>query len=169
MPVLKYARAKLFDPLGIPNAPAAQLPVNAPDALTGAGFGWAVDPQGMNFGGYGLRLRAQDMAKLGLLYLNGGVWEGEQVVPADWVHQATTKQADTTEAGYGYLWWVGDLEGEPLFGAQGNGGQRIFVVPSRELVVVFQVWTDPAAGFAEQAIAQKLDAAGSLIAAAYPP
>ena len=167
-PVLEYARAKLFDPLGIPSTPAAQLAVNEPGALDGPGFGWAVDPQGINLGGYGLRLRAQDMAKLGLLYLADGLWQGQQVVPADWVHRATTQQADTTDAGYGYLWWVGDFEGEPLFGAQGNGGQRIFVVPARELVVVYQVWTDPATGFAEQPIAQKIDAAArALIAPAY--
>ena len=105
-PVLEYARAKLFDPLGIPSTPAAQLAVNEPGAFDGPGFGWAVDPQGINLGGYGLRLRAQDMAKLGLLYLADGLWQGEQVVPADWVHRATTQQADTTDAGYGYLWRV---------------------------------------------------------------
>ena len=95
MPVLDYARAKLFDPLGIPSTPAAQQNINDPDAWDGPGFGWAVDPQGINVGGFGLRLRAQDMAKLGLLYLHNGLWDGQQVVPADWVHQATIKHADT--------------------------------------------------------------------------
>ncbi len=94
MHVLDYARAKLFDPLGIPSTPATEPDINDPDALDGAGLGWAVDPQGVNAGGYGLRLRAQDMAKLGMLYLHDGVWEGQRVIPADWVHDATTKRAD---------------------------------------------------------------------------
>ena len=74
-----------------------------------------MDPQDINVGGYGLRLRAQDMAKLGLLFLHNGSWEGHQVVPADWVHQATTKRADNGGDGYGYLWWVHQLDGDPAY------------------------------------------------------
>ena len=157
MPVLDYARAKLFDPLGIPTTPAAQPDITDPDALDGAGFGWAVDPQDINVGGYGLRLRAQDMAKLGLLFLHDGSWEGHQVVPADWVHQATTKRADNGGDGYGYLWWVYQLDGDPAYAAVGNGGQRIIVIPDRQLVIVSQVWTDPATGNHAQAVQDQLD------------
>ena len=157
MPVLDYARAKLFDPLGIPTTPAAQPDITDPDALDGAGFGWAVDPQNINVGGYGLRLRAQDMAKLGLLFLHNGSWEGHQVVPADWVHQATTKRADNGGDGYGYLWWVYQLDGDPAYAAVGNGGQRIIVIPARQLVIVSQVWTDPATGNHAQTVEEKLD------------
>ncbi|MGB7982685.1 MAG: serine hydrolase [Candidatus Nanopelagicales bacterium] len=166
MPVLDYARATLFDPLGIPSTPAAQQDVRDPEAFTGPGFGWAVDPRGVNVGGFGLRLRAQDMAKLGLLYLQDGVWEGQQVVPSDWISRATTEQADNGDGGYGYLWWVDQIDGDPAYTALGRGGQRIWVIPNRELVVVYQVWTDPAAG--PQAVAGKIDDAFvSLIAPAY--
>ena len=157
MPVLDYARAKLFDPLGIPTTPAAQPDVTDPDVLDGAGFGWAVDPQDINLGGYGLRLRAQDMAKLGLLFLHNGSWEGHQVVPADWVHQATTKRADNGGDGYGYLWWVIQLDGDPSYAAVGSGGQRIIVIPDRQLVIVSQVWTDPATGNHAQTVEEKLN------------
>jgi CubicO group peptidase (beta-lactamase class C family) len=103
-----------------------------------------------------------------LLTLDGGAWEGHQVVPADWVHQATTKQADDGYGGYGYLWWVGQLDDDPLYLAAGNGGQRIFVIPNRELVDVYQVWTDPAVGNHEQSVAGELDDAfSSVIAPAY--
>ena len=111
MPVLDYARDVLFDPLGIVTTPAEE-PVAAGDAvaiLDGPEFGWATDPQGGNVGAYGLRLRGQDMAKLGLLYLQDGVWEGRQIVPSAWVREATTDQVDD-EAGYGYQWWA-DEEG----------------------------------------------------------
>jgi CubicO group peptidase (beta-lactamase class C family) len=168
MPVLDYARAKLFDPLGIPSTPAAQQDINDPDALDGPGFGWAVDPQGINVGGYGLRLRAQDMAKIGLRYLHEGLWDGQRVVPADWVQQATIKHADNGGDGYGYLWWVGQFDGDPAYAARGNGGQWILVIPNRELVVVYQVWTDPTIGHQEQAVVGKLqDAFLSLIAPVY--
>ena len=124
--------------------------------------------RGVNAGGYGLRLRAQDMAKLGMLYLHDGVWEGQQVIPADGSIDATTKRADNGGGGYGYLWWVDQIDGDPIYAAFGNGGQRILVIPNRELVVVYQVWTDPATGHHEQAVAGKIDEAfWSLIAPAY--
>ena len=113
-----------------------------------------MDPQGVNVGGFGLRLRAQDMAKLGLLYLQDGVWQGQQVVPSDWISRATTEQADNGDGGYGYLWWVDQIDGDPAYTALGRGGQRIWVIPNPELVVVYQVWTDPAAG--PQAVAGKI-------------
>ena len=144
MPVLDYARARLFGPLGIPSTPAAQPAPDDPDFLAESGFGWAVDPQGINVGGFGLRLRAQDMAKIGLLYLNNGLWEGQQVVPAKWVHKATKEQVDTGDDGYGYLWWaLPKVDGDPAYQASGYGGQLIRVIPDRELVVVYQVWPDP--------------------------
>ena len=87
MPTLDYARAVLFDPLGIPSVQLAHPgdPDASWESFEAADFAWAFDPQGVNIGGWGLRLRARDMAKIGLLYLNGGRWQGQQVVPADWV------------------------------------------------------------------------------------
>ena len=142
--VLSYAREKLFAPLGIDLSPFAQ--VNAwrrTGSIAGAGFGAGVDLQGSDIGSSGLRLTGQDMAKLGLLMLQGGRWEGRQVVPAQWVRQATTTQADTGafQVGYGYQWWTGRTsDGEPKFEALGAGRQTILVVPDRQLVVVYQIW-----------------------------
>jgi CubicO group peptidase (beta-lactamase class C family) len=76
--------------------------------------------------------------------LQGGEWEGEQLVPADWVRAMTTEQVDTVTrrnqanaAGkFGYQWWLTEADGEPAYFAYGRGGQLLEVVPSRSLVVV---------------------------------
>ncbi len=149
MPLLDYARAVLFDPLGIPTRPADQPTfTDWTDLIDPPGFGWFVDPQGVNLGSLGVWLRAQDMAKIGLLYLNDGTWEGQQIVPADWVKTATTEHvplesgvegfAPPGEIGYGYLWWTSNVEGDSAYSANGSFGQRILVVPDRDLVVVTQ-------------------------------
>lgn len=149
IPLLEYARATLFDPLGIPTRPADQPTFTDWTDLTDpSGFGWYVDTQGISLGGLGLSLRAQDMAKIGLLYLNHGAWQGQQVVPADWVKTATTEHvpleagvegfAPAGEVGYGYLWWTSRVDGDAVYSANGSFGQRILVVPDRDLVVVTQ-------------------------------
>jgi CubicO group peptidase (beta-lactamase class C family) len=107
----ELARTRLFEPLGIPSAH----------------WRWASAPDGVAFGGGGLSLTPRDMAKFGYLYLQGGVWEEEQVVPADWV------KASVTPAHYGYQWWRLANGG---YAALGYGGQRIAVVPNLELVAV---------------------------------
>lgn len=99
------------------------------------------DPQGISDGGNGIWLSALDMAKFGQLYLNGGVWEGEQIIPADWIEQSTTVQyqRSTGSADCGYQWWVrtfGSQDYHAYF-AQGHAGQYIFVVPALQLVVTF--------------------------------
>jgi CubicO group peptidase (beta-lactamase class C family) len=153
-PVLSYARSHLFDPLGIPTRPAAQ-PL-ADDAHLGeyerAGFAWPVDPQGHALGAADLKIRAQDMTRFGQLFLQGGQWEGKQVVPAAWVRQATSAQAGATfqpsidrrfaPTNYGYLWWVTTVDGTPSFFAAGLGGQLIQVVPARNLVIVVSSYVD---------------------------
>jgi CubicO group peptidase (beta-lactamase class C family) len=139
--VLHYARSRLFDPLGIDTHPAAQMRLGGRTmrAYTRAGFAWPVDKQGRHLGFAFLKLRAEDLARLGQTYLDGGVWDGRQVVPAGWVEEATTAQVDAPAGllgGYGYLWWVGEVGGDPAFAAVGYGGQLVLVVPSRDLVVV---------------------------------
>jgi CubicO group peptidase (beta-lactamase class C family) len=88
---------------------------------------------------YLFRMTPLDMARLGLLYLRGGNWQGRQIIPASWVKESTTSHVDTGRsrfsAGYGYMWWVGD-DGYAAFG---NYGQRLFVMPSRNLVIVHVV------------------------------
>jgi CubicO group peptidase (beta-lactamase class C family) len=141
-PVLDYARERLFDPLDIVTRPAFE-PAFGPAteaAFAAAAFAWPVDPQGRHTGAGWLRLRPLEMARIGQLFLDGGRWDGRQVVPADWVRAATTQQVDSTAmgiaGGYGYQWWVADAGGEARFYAQGIGGQRIEVVPRLGLVVV---------------------------------
>ena len=120
---LDYGNEKLFGPLGM-----------TPET-------WARSPQGERIGGFGLELTARDMARFGYLYLNGGIWDGERIVPADWVAASTTWQStgDATGgwAAYGYQWWVTATNaGYPAYFALGYGGQHIFVVPDLDLVVV---------------------------------
>ena len=121
MSMYEFGREYLFDPVGMDSVQIG------------------TDPQGIADGGNGIWLSTSDMAKFGALFLNGGSWEGQQVVPADWVEQSTSVQfqRSTGSADYGYQWWVrtfGDLQYDAFF-AQGHGGQYIFVVPQLELVV----------------------------------
>lgn len=143
---LDFARSRLFGPLGIDTRPAFQ-PVHLQEprakeiaAYENADFAWPVDPQGVSTGWWGLKLRPQDMVKLGQLFLGGGRWGDRQVVPAEWVDQATTQQVVVDGlgegVGYGYQWWTGTVDGEETFEATGYGGQLIEVIPGRNLVVV---------------------------------
>jgi CubicO group peptidase (beta-lactamase class C family) len=115
---ISFAREYLFEPLDI--APGS----------------WTSDPQGIAFGAGGVRLTPRDMAKLGQLYLQGGAWGGEQIVPAEWVEASVARQVGAHGAAsyYGYQWWV---RGSGIYAAHGYRGQRIFVVPHLEMVVVF--------------------------------
>jgi CubicO group peptidase (beta-lactamase class C family) len=114
---LAFAQEHLFGPLGISDVE------------------WPSNPQGISVGWGDLRMRPHDMAKIGYLYLNGGRWDGEQIVPSDWVQASTRKHiAATLQDGYGYQWWV---VGDGVYVALGYAGQFIFVVPEQALVVVF--------------------------------
>jgi CubicO group peptidase (beta-lactamase class C family) len=132
---LEFARERLFGPLGIITEPAA-VPVAELDPAARSdlvtGFGWSVDPKGINVGYSELRITANDMAKLGQLYLDQGQWQGRQLVPASWVVDSTSSASD---AGYGYGWWIDETAGHPYFAALGQGGQTIDVVPDLGLVV----------------------------------
>ncbi len=88
----------------------------------------------------GLRLRPRDMAKIGRLVLDHGQWEGRQIVSAAWVEEMLRDRLPAGNLRYGWQWWHGRVRaGTAWFsyvGAFGNGGQRIFLVPSLDLVVV---------------------------------
>ena len=117
----EFANQNLFAPLGIGPVSETQ---------------WPSDPQGVTIGGYGLTLTSRDMAKFGYLLLNHGRWDGQTVVPPDWV--ATSTESHANQGGskaYGYLVWV-DPQGD-WFAALGLAGQHIFVYPAKDLVVVF--------------------------------
>ncbi|HYP26941.1 MAG TPA: serine hydrolase [Blastocatellia bacterium] len=121
MSAREFADRHLFGPLGIGQVE------------------WATDPEGFSIGPYGLNLTSRDMAKFGYLFLKKGRWEGKQIIPPNWVEEATRKHNDgglPERAGYGYLWWVSEETGHPAYFAAGYGGQFIYVIPALDLVVV---------------------------------
>lgn len=96
---------------------------------------------------YLFKMSARDMARFGLLYLNEGRWKNEQIVPEDWVVRSTgiiTPNEDLHPSyrnlgNYGLLWWIKDIDGTSAYFASGAGTQRIYVVPSLNLVAVHVV------------------------------
>jgi CubicO group peptidase (beta-lactamase class C family) len=122
-----YARENLFDKIGIRQVL------------------WSKDRQGNSTGGWGLSMRPRDMARFGFLFLNNGVWDGEQLVSRAWIGAATADQTGGFGSGgflmghYGYQWWIGSAGTQitKFFTAIGAYGQYIFVAPAFDLVVVF--------------------------------
>jgi CubicO group peptidase (beta-lactamase class C family) len=113
-----FALRSLFEPLGIRDAV------------------WPADPQGVSHGWGDLHLHPRDMAKIGYLWLNQGTWNGRRVISADWVDQSTRVHAAAgPDNEYGYGLWI--RSGTGLYEALGRGGQRISVVPSKKIIVVF--------------------------------
>ncbi len=102
---------------------------------------WNASPLGIGMGGGGTRYRSRDLAKLGELALDGGRWKGKQIVSEAWVRSMLTVHAQARDdADYGYLWWQFrfPVKGtdEPVWAMSGNGGNYVFVMPSRKLVAV---------------------------------
>jgi hypothetical protein len=123
MTALEFARTYLFEPLGIDEAT------------------WTTDPQGFNRGWGDLALYPEDAAKLGLLWLQNGRWDGLQVVSEEWVRAASErrmKDAGGRPEDYGYGWWVSDPAEEEIAFVQaaGAGGQLIKVLPELDMMVV---------------------------------
>jgi CubicO group peptidase (beta-lactamase class C family) len=121
-PLDEFARATLFEPLGI------------------TGVEWSRVKGDTDAGG-GLRLRPRDMAKIGQLVLAGGRWNDRQVVSKAWIDASMTPRMEATSLFfYGYLWWLGRslVNGREVHwaGALGRGGQSIRIVPELDLVVV---------------------------------
>jgi hypothetical protein len=114
MTALDFARANLFEPLGIEEVY------------------WSTDPQGYNYGWGDACLHPHDAAKIGYLWLNDGVWEGKQIVSVAWVQNSVTAQSRSGGDDYGYGWWVSEDE----YYASGRGGQKIVVLPSLNLILV---------------------------------
>ncbi|MET1061149.1 MAG: serine hydrolase [Nocardioides sp.] len=120
--LLDLARERLFEPLGV-DPPVA----------------WPADPQGVQLGYAGLELSADDLLALGRLYLDHGRRRDVQVVPEEWVREATTNHLelpDVSGMGFGYQWWTTALEDHEGFAALGSGGQVLEVVPDLALVAV---------------------------------
>ena len=120
-----FSQQYLFGPLAIEN------------------FQWSTfdDGRQIDTGGH-LFLRPRDMAKIGLLVLQHGQWNGSQLVSSDWIDQSIKEQTRIDDGQpYGYLWWMAGavVNGETfrVVYASGNGGQYIFVVPDLDLIAVF--------------------------------
>ena len=123
MTAYDFGKEYLFDPLGMDSVVCA------------------LAPEGISDGGNGFAMNVRDMAKFGQLFLQRGQWEGEQIIPEDWVEESTTVQFTRSSglSDYGYQWWVRTFGQQryPAFFAQGHFGQFIFVIPDLELVIVF--------------------------------
>ena len=107
---------------------------------------WLTDHIGHEQGGAGLQATLRDFGRYGQLVLDGGVVNGQSIVPAGWFATATHKQFDIGVAGsgYGYQWWTYDTG---AFEARGIFGQLVFIDPARKLVIVILgAWNDPVGG-----------------------
>lgn len=130
---LEFARKNLFKPLGITDVD------------------WAVDSEGVNFGGAGLAISAQDIARIGYLYLHDGLWNGQQIVSSAWVKQSTKDQLEPLQPhfweSYSNFWyngpygyWFNEPEGKNAthrgYAAIGYAGQILYVMPDLDVIVV---------------------------------
>lgn len=104
-------------------------------------FKWDFKPDNSSFESFcQISLAPRDMAKFGLLYLNGGKYNGKQIVPSEWVNASLSKQSVVEGTDYGYLWWRQwlNVNGRRVDGvtAKGNGGQRIYLWQDLNMVAV---------------------------------
>lgn len=124
--LLKYTYEKLLDPMNIDIAE------------------WEKDPQGYYFGGNNMHFVPRDLALFGQLVLNEGGLDGNQIISKQWLEQSLTdsrKEEDINwgalhKIGYGYLWWLGELNGFKSQLAIGHGGQFIIIIPELEMIVI---------------------------------
>jgi CubicO group peptidase (beta-lactamase class C family) len=143
--VLDYLRPRLFEPLGF--GPAT----------------WDTCPRGVNLGGWGLRLRTADLARFGRLYLDGGRWQGRQLLPAAWAEAATAWQVPSVAAqdapdwrqGYGYQFWRCR---HGAYRADGAFGQFVVVMPAQDAVLAITAGTTDLQGVLDAVWTHLLDA-----------
>ena len=121
-PLSTFADEFLFKPLGITN------------------WKWEATSDGTSMGAVSLYLTPRDAAKFGLLLARNGSWEGRRIVDSTWIARATAMHVTAGAAGepYGYYFWI--LPADGAYTALGHGGQRIMVVPSKNLVIVYTAW-----------------------------
>ncbi|MFX1461529.1 MAG: serine hydrolase domain-containing protein [Promethearchaeota archaeon] len=122
MKTTEFAREYLFEPVGISQDD----------------WEWVEDYQGIANGGNGISFTPRAMAKIGLLCLNNGSWDGIQVVPKEWINESISTVSGFFEpqgplGDYGYLWWLFP----DYYWAKGWNGQCIVVIPEYDIVVIF--------------------------------
>ena len=119
-----YAADVLFRPIGI------------------KAFHWKKTPTGHPDTEGGLYLTAEDLAKIGALYLNDGLHEGRRVLPEGWVKSATARYVKNVAPtwDYGYQWWITTVNGVEIWAGRGFGGQSLIVIPARDTVAVINAW-----------------------------
>ena len=129
-PMLEYLKPRLFAPLGIDGAE------------------WDTDPQGISFGGAGLRLKTEDIAKFSQLYLQKGVWKGKRILSEKWIEEATSfqianddtgtptkKEDDDIKQGYGYQFWMSRPIAQGAYRSEGAFCQYSIVMSKQDAVV----------------------------------
>jgi CubicO group peptidase (beta-lactamase class C family) len=139
-----YCSANPNVALGMLGAATGRSPLDAFDRLVAGpmridDYAWFLDPVGHPYGGGGVQLRPRDFLKFGQLMLNGGRWEGRQILDPAYAAAATSAQYHARNIFYGYLWWVEDYPYKNRivrsFSARGAGGNVVTVVPELDLVV----------------------------------
>jgi len=123
MPIPEFASTNLFSRLGIEKT------------------SWKFSPLGEAQTGGGLGLCSRDLLMLGQLYLNGGTWNGQQLVSTNWIKTSVQPHARVDEqTEYGYLWWLKTFQtggkSYPAYFMSGNGGNKVAVFPALDMVVV---------------------------------
>jgi CubicO group peptidase (beta-lactamase class C family) len=121
-----YAAEHLFKPLGIR-------------------YYWKHSPTGLPDTEGGLYLSAHDLAKIGQLFLKGGMWEGKEVVSPAWIKDSVAPHVIVPDGTwkYGYQWWMQPIGSSPediAWFARGFGGQQLIVLPEYDIVAVFTGW-----------------------------
>lgn len=96
---------------------------------------YVTDGYGVSFVLGGMNMTTRDYARFGQMIAQGGVWQGRQIVPQDWV-EASTRPSAPGGAGYGYQWWIADDAGPGEVNAQGIYGQYIWIDRARNIVIV---------------------------------
>lgn len=128
----KFANERLFKPIGMKEIPDYEMKSFGFEDLFGKNVkGWVKDPKGNSTGGWGLTLTTRDMTRFGLLYLNGGMWDNNQIISKTWIDESTMINPNH----YGYLWWVHEEDGIFAYLARGDGGNVICCIPEKDLVV----------------------------------
>jgi CubicO group peptidase (beta-lactamase class C family) len=151
MKTVDYANTYLFEPLGIQihknyYAKTAEEHKQFTIGKLPKDNIWFSDPDGLGTPGYGLCMSAEDMAKIGLLCLNKGRYNDQQIVSAQWIEEMThpkTVESDRFRGmDYGYLWWIIDRE-KKIYSAIGNSGNVIYINPEQNIVVAVASYFKP--------------------------